>query len=625
MTASGAGPKARFVGRASTGLSGASIALLVVFLSINARSPSQVLVAVAQISAVSAAASGLAAFFAWSVVLWTRAPAWRRPYAVLAVIALCVLAAHLYIVNSPPTSVAGEVSGQPGTSFSDSHVSVTTTLFGSELTVVVQDTGSNAIGRVAVTLDGQALDPQRLSPGPTFEYPVQPPSAYLLGFATSTEGTWHVTASPASTVAVSYDYLTCYHVPEEGDRRGVYGCIMDETYYVPAAQAILSGAQCAPYADNCNMEHPPLAKALIAGGIAVLGLDDLGWRLPNVILGTLSIPLLFVLVYLLTRNRALSYFSTLLFASDTLFFVHSSAALIDVPSVFFSLVGLVLYFKPGKVWRIDNYMASGLFFGLAALSKETALFALAAIATYELVFRSPSLRVAAYRVSGTVAAAVLTFVAVVQLYDSLLGSGTPWFFQHVAYMLSYGSSLVAHQLACQPVTGYWCKFPNSPGGPPILPIDWLVYYAPVQYLVTTATSAASGLRLVSAGYFGVANQLVVWEVFIWVPLVVHSLYKARRAVPGRVAADRFGVFILVWFLWSYLPYLLLMAYGRVTYPFYILPAMPALASGAGYFITREWFPRKMAALYVIAAFGIFFLYFPVKAFLPDYLRALLGH
>ena len=62
----------------------------------------------------------------------------------------------------------------------------------------------------------------------------------------------------------------------------------------------------------------------------------------------------------------------------------------------------------------------------------------------------------------------------------------------------------------------------------------------------------------------------------------------------------------------------------MTYPFYILPALPALVGGSAYFLTRDWFPRRMAVVYVVAAFALFFLYFPVKDFLPDFVLVWLG-
>ena len=163
----------------------------------------------------------------------------------------------------------------------------------------------------------------------------------------------------------------------------------------------------------------------------------------------------------------------------------------------------------------------------------------------------------------------------------------------------------------------------------ITPLDWLLVYAPVPYLVTNATAAATGaaassLTFVKAGYYGITNQIVVWMVFAWLPLAAYRFAKTRLSGAELSADDRFGIILLVWFLWSYIPYVALWLYGRVTYPFYILPALPALAGGSAYFLTRDWFPSRMALVCVVAAFALFFLYFPVKDFLPDIIRVWLG-
>ncbi|HUI86701.1 MAG TPA: hypothetical protein VLY21_06075, partial [Nitrososphaerales archaeon] len=81
-----------------------------------------------------------------------------------------------------------------------------------------------------------------------------------------------------------------------------------------------------------------------------------------------------------------------------------------------------------------------------------------------------------------------------------------------------------------------------------------------------------------------------------------------------------------WFIWTWLPYVALWSpfVDRTIYPFYMLSAMPALATGSAYFVTRDWFPSKMAIVYMVAAFGWFFLYFPVKDFLPVWIRIVLG-
>jgi hypothetical protein len=127
------------------------------------------------------------------------------------------------------------------------------------------------------------------------------------------------------------------------------------------------------------------------------------------------------------------------------------------------------------------------------------------------------------------------------------------------------------------------------------------------------------------GYYGVANPAIVWMVYLWLPVSLYPLLRERRWRSAVGSERRIGAFLVVWFLWSYVPYLLLWAYGRVTYPFYVLPAMPALAAGAAYFLTRPFFPWRMAIIYAIAVLGIFFLFFPVKDFLPVVVRVLLRH
>jgi dolichyl-phosphate-mannose--protein O-mannosyl transferase len=393
------------------------------------------------------------------------------------------------------------------------------------------------------------------------------------------------------------------------------GCIMDEVYYVPAAQSLLSGQQCSPYADSCNMEHPFLAKAIIAAGIALFGFNDTGWRFFIALLGTLSIPLLFVLVKLVSGSDRLSYFSTLLFASDTLFFVHSSAALIDVPPVFFALLGFIFYFWGRGYWLLDRYVISGIFLGLSALSKETSLFFITLLVTYHAVSSGSGLRRWAYDSLKVMLTASLVFAVGLQVYDSLFASGSvPIFYQHVEFMLRYGSGLTGGGWTDAVLKTY------------ITPLNWLLYYSPVDYFVTNVTVPSQGgqpITYTSVGYYGVPNFMVVWLVFAWVPVAVSRLSTVGQS-GARSGEDRAALFALVWLAWTYVPYILLWLYGRVTYPFYLLPAIPALSIGAAYFITRDWFPRKIALLYLAATFLWFFYYFPVKDFLPLWLRELIG-
>ncbi len=584
-------------------------------LAANAASSQPSLVLWAQSTAAGALLFGLVSLGTGVMHLLKVRPDMKRPLIFVTLLCLIVLGAHLYIINSPPAYTAGSpLSGSTASTFSDSQLQVSSIISGSSLTVTVTNIGSNAVSSVSLDLGNSSLPASGFTEAVTPTDPLQPQSVSDIGFRDSATGTWAMPSGAGSTLKVHYEYLTCYHVPDSNDRRGVFGCVMDETYYVPSAMALLSGTQCANYVPNCNLEHPFLAKAMIAAGIAVFGLSDFGWRIFNAILGTLSIALLFVLTYMISGNRRLAYFASILLALDVLFFVHSSAALIDVPPVFFSLLGFIFYFWRTSYWKVDHLIASGVFFGLAVLSKETAVFMVGAVITYELLTKGRNLRPSLVDSLKIVVPALLVFILGVQVYDSLFTSGTyPYFYQQVSYMLSYGAGLKGG--------GWTDSYLHSF----ITPLNWVTFYSPVSYLVTSVkvTAGSVSYSYVGVGYYGIANVIIVWMIFVWLPLAVYRAYSNRKQ--GTTSPDdRLGGFMAVWFSWAYVPYVLLWLYGRVTYPFYILPAIPAMAAGAAYFITRSWFSYKLALVYVAFGFFLFFLYFPDKSFLPVAIRAALG-
>ena len=414
--------------------------------------------------------------------------------------------------------------------------------------------------------------------------------------------------------------------------KNVNGCIMDESYYVPAAETMLRGTQCGPTVSNCNPEHPFLSKALIAAGIAAFGDNAPGWRIFNVLLGTFSLPLMFALVLKLSKSRKASYVSATLLALDVMFFSNSSAALLDVPMVFFALLAFVLYFYKVRLWKLDPFTLSGISLGLAVLSKETGIFLLATLATYHLIAGDGGKKL---RVVCAVEIVVVTagvFILGLQAYDALFARAAfPTFLDQIHYMLSYGSSLIG--------PGWSYGGPNGTSIQ-ITPLSWITYYQPVTYYGTSVSVCSNSVCTSYPGvaYYGVTNLIETWTTYLWAPLAALAIWEVFR--PRRGGLERFGfvdtasrnlsgetklaLLSLVWFSWNYFPYLALFAAGRVTYPFYFIPALPAVAMGASYFLTRKWVPRYALVLYVAGAFVFFFVFFPDKAFLPVWLRALIG-
>ena len=615
-----------------------AVLTLVILLHAFTRSPALILPAealAALLAALSVASIADGVYFSWR-----RYPQHRRAILFVVGITMATLVAHAYVIDAPPVTSSRSVSGTPGTPFGNSKVSVTSSLVGQQLEVTVQaESGGDAIANITLLGNGFPMTGGGFSPAPSYAAPLQPGS--------TTAGSWTVPAGENLTsLSVDYKPLVCYDTADQ-----VYGCIMDEVYYVPASQHLLAGSQCQVGAPSdtgayCNPEHPPLAKALMAAGMAVLGeYDAAGWRLMPAVLGSFCIPLIFGTAWEVSGDKKVAYLSAVLLSLDVMFFSQSNAGVLDVPPVFFGLLAFFAYFKGVRWWKLDKHMVAGALLGLAGLAKETAVFAVAALATFILFFGEGSRLSRVYSALKVVLVVGVVFAAGMQVFDSSVASAAfPTFVSHVKYILSYGTSLTADKLACQPTTGYWCMFANDPGGPPILPFDWLLYYSPVAYYLVTVTVNPGNLTYVSIGYYGVTNLLETWATFVWIPLMSYALYLAcrrRGPAPGDAPADmappagpvrppltgegRFAAFTLTLFGWSYVPYLFLFLAGRVTYPFYIVPAIPAMAMGTAFWVSRKWFPKWLAAVYLAMVFVFFLVYFPDKAFLPLWLRALIGH
>ena len=628
------------------------LVLFVGIVYIHAVSSASGLPLLAALSAAALLVLSLGAVGVGMVYSWRAYPPHRRAIAFVAVITLAVLLAHAYIINTPPASDQRiPVTGAIGAHIVSSDqgdgntplLTVDSSMAGQNLTVVVTASGSAPIADLVLNTPSAVSGPG-FADAATFASPLQPGS--------SVTGTW-VVSGQASNLSLGYQSLNCYSTSSDE-----YGCIMDEIFYVPEGMAVLNGQQCSTGVNaptDCHLEHPPLVPALMAGGMALFGqFSAVGWRFAPALLGTFSIPLLFGIAWKVSGSKKIAYLSAILLAVDVMFFSQSGAGLLDSPEVFFGLAAFFAYFAGLKVWKFDKYVISGVLLGLAGLAKETAIFLALALLTYILIFEDEKVRHRAFGVLKVAAVVGVVFVVGLQAYDSILVSpslpGTTscpmngnTFVQQVGYMLCYGSSLSA---GCP----WACGWKDNNLGNYITPLSWITYYSPVAYLRTVVSVCPNSLNGVCQGgeysyvavaYYGVTNFLETWTIYVWIPLVGYTLYRFyRQKQPtleafGSEAAGvspvpmtgemRFAAFALVLFLWSYVPYVVLFLAGRVTYPFYFLAAVPAMAMGTSYWLTRSWFPKWLVYVYVVMAFVFFFIYFPYKGFLPDWLRVLIGH
>jgi dolichyl-phosphate-mannose-protein mannosyltransferase len=88
--------------------------------------------------------------------------------------------------------------------------------------------------------------------------------------------------------------------------------------------------------------HPPLGKWMIAAGEATFGTDSFGWRVSSAVTGTVTVVLLAGIVQLLFGSPLWTFTGGLLLAVESLHFVQSRTAMLDVFVTFWIVLGFLL-------------------------------------------------------------------------------------------------------------------------------------------------------------------------------------------------------------------------------------------------------------------------------------------
>lgn len=434
------------------------------------------------------------------------------------------------------------------------------------------------------------------------------------------------------TVSVYFTHVIVSLYPSYDNSLG----ITDELIYAANAARILGGEACtgqyfAQFPRICNYEHPPLAKLLLIPGIVIFGHNSFGWRFLPQILGVACIPLVYLIAFKLSGSGKLAFVSSLLVSLDTLFFMQSNMANLDTTQLFFGMAAFVIYFYDARVGPLNSYVLAGLLMGVSLLSKETGVFLLGALLTFHVIFGKNSLAERLKQSALVILVAALIFAVGLQLYDSLIPTPFSFFTQQISYILNFGVNDKWHYdpglyffTAHEPfdvVNSWVCQdcWRN------LSPFDWVTFFSPVEYAYPPASSAhqlivIGNFKLVydTFAYYGITNMIETWTIFVWIPVTIFILYKYRRNIRTRLEGpNKLLAFALIWFSFTYVPYILLYFESRAEFEYYMVSAVPAIAIGAAYLVARPGVPRKVTLLYIILVFLWFFTFFPDKAFLPS--------
>lgn len=147
-------------------------------------------------------------------------------------------------------------------------------------------------------------------------------------------------------------------------------------YYVPAARDLLLTGSLIPHSTVSNA-HPPLVMAWLALWWKVVGYAPLVTRTAMLVVAAFSLLGVFRLAEGVA-NTNVAIASTLCTALYPVFFAQSSLAQVDLAAAGFIFWGLAAYVA-------DEFVATAVWFAVAALAKETAILAPLALAGWEIV------------------------------------------------------------------------------------------------------------------------------------------------------------------------------------------------------------------------------------------------
>jgi 4-amino-4-deoxy-L-arabinose transferase-like glycosyltransferase len=279
-----------------------------------------------------------------------------------------------------------------------------------------------------------------------------------------------------------------------------------------------------------------------------------------------------------------------LLALDNLALVHSRIGTLDMLALAPLLVGAWLALR-------GHSALAGIAVGVAALVKLTAAFGLLAIVIVQLIDltatwrRAGRLELADLRPLWLLLSAFgVVAIAGLWLLDlTFTAHRDPW--AHFLHMASFGSSLQA---------------PEGPTGIASNPWQWLVNEVQITYLRVDETVTANG-EIVRARptvlFRGMLNPVLIGTLPLAFLMAVALAWRRHRL----------ALWAVVWGLANYLPFYAMVILGsRITYLYYFLPVVPALAIAVALLLRRARLPSMVTWGYLAAMAWAFVAYFPFR-------------
>jgi len=340
----------------------------------------------------------------------------------------------------------------------------------------------------------------------------------------------------------------------------------DEIYHAFTAKLVLHNDPKAwewwnPHPEGYAYEwtHPPLSKLGMALSMKIFGETQMGWRIPQAIMGTLSIVMVYFLALEIFRDKRLSLLSAFILSLDGLLLVLSRMGMNDTYVLFFTLLSVLLFVKNKNFW-------SSVAFGLAIASKWSAIYILPIIFVSHFVFKK---KIGV----GYLSFLIVPIIIYVLSYSLMFATGHTWdqFVEVQKQMWWYHTNLDAEHPYTSPAWSW-----------PILLRPIYLYDGGIENNITSRIYA-----------FG--NPVVFWfGLFsIFLSIIISAKEKFKRLG-----------FIIFSYLVLFLPWI---ASPRIMFLYHYLPSIPYMVIATAFILRRF---SKFSKYYLLLATIIFIYFFP---------------
>lgn len=375
----------------------------------------------------------------------------------------------------------------------------------------------------------------------------------------------------------------------------------DEVYFARSAYEYIHGIP------TNEWVHPPLGKLIMMIPVLLFGMSTFAYRLMGNIAGILMIPVIYSLAKNIFKNRKWAILAAILMTFDCFHFAQTRMGTVDSFLVLFMMLSVLFMYKyivmdkkEKLSKKLTNLFLSGLFIGCAIATKWTGLYVglgLAIVFFAHLIYQNTGKRkkkdkdkdlvkiilsCVLFFVVVPIVIYVLSYLLFPNVYPDKV-EGISGIIEQTKNMFNYHSRLTAtHDFASKWYT-------------------WPVMYKPVWYYV---------------GYYGgnIKSTIVgIGNPAIWWFGIIASIFTLIMSILKK---NKENLFILVFILCTWLPYLFI---GRVMFMYHYFPTLPFIMLaivGLIKFITEKIKNNSVYLFYVAVVILLFVCFYPVISGMP---------